>query len=258
MKISPLEIRQKTFEKNFRGYDKEEVDAFLLSLSQEWERVMDDARELKIRLQTAEKEVQKLREVESTLYKTLKTAEDTGANVVEQANKSAELLIKESQMNAESMMNDARTKSKNMVEEADEKAKNVLFHAQNKLNEIVMELKTLENHKQNVVHDLKQIANDVMDKANRIASPAQLPDYAKMLAREEAKAEVPKAEVVELIIKPTPIVASSEVTEDKTEIHTTELEDKTSEIETEEVKKEEEIFDLPKTKKSESFFDQLN
>lgn len=253
MKISPLEIRQKTFEKNFRGYDKEEVDAFLLSLSQEWERVMDDARELKIRLQTAEKEVQKLREVESTLYKTLKTAEDTGANVVEQANKSAELLIKESQMNAESMMNDARTKSKNMVEEADEKAKNTLFHAQNKLNDIVMEIKTLENHKQNVVHDLKQIANDVMDKANRIASPAQLPDYAKMLAREETTIEPPKA-VVEPIAKSIPIAVVSEVKVAEAKVETPEiiLVDKPSE------KEEETLFDLPKADKSESFFDQLN
>ncbi len=185
MKISPLEIRQKSFEKNFRGYDKDEVDAFLLSLSQEWERVMDDAKELKIRFQAAEKEVQKLREVESTLYKTLKTAEDTGANIVEQANKSAELLVKESQMNAESTMNEARTKARNMVEDAEEKVKNALFNAQNKLNDLVMEIKSLENQKQNVVHDLKQIANDVLDKANRISAPVQLPDFSKMLAKED-------------------------------------------------------------------------
>jgi cell division initiation protein len=252
MKISPLEIRQKTFEKNFRGYDKEEVDAFLLSLSQEWERVMDDARELKIRLQTAEKEVQKLREVESTLYKTLKTAEDTGANVVEQANKAAELLIKESQMNAESMMNDARTKSKNMVEEADEKAKNTLFNAQNKLNEIVMELKTLENHKQNVAHDLKQIANDVLDKASRIAGPTLLPDYSKMLTREEVKPETLKT-IVEPISAPKPIIELSKVVEAITEISKSKLETKEPEIEDETTH-----IDPPKTSKSESFFDQIS
>ena len=199
----------------------------------------------------AEKEVQKLREVETTLYKTLKTAEDTGANVVEQANKSAELLIKESQMNAESMMNDARTKSKNMVEEADEKVKNTLFHAQNKLNEIVMEIKTLENHKQNVAHDLKQIASDVMDKANRIAGPSQLPDYSKMLSREDAKIETPKV-VAEPIVAPKPIVLIPEAIETKSETPTSALVKKPSE--TEEVT----VFDLPKADKSESFFDQLN
>ena len=41
MKITPLEIRQKNFEKKLRGYDKDEVSAFLLSLSNEWERLVD-------------------------------------------------------------------------------------------------------------------------------------------------------------------------------------------------------------------------
>jgi cell division initiation protein len=34
MRVTPLEIRQKTFEKNFRGYQTDEVNAFLLTLSQ--------------------------------------------------------------------------------------------------------------------------------------------------------------------------------------------------------------------------------
>ena len=36
MNITPLEIRQKEFEKGFRGYDNDEVSAFLNSLSIEW------------------------------------------------------------------------------------------------------------------------------------------------------------------------------------------------------------------------------
>ncbi len=98
MKITPLEIRQKTFEKVFRGYDKDEVQAFLNLMSQEWERTLDETKELKIRLKGIENEVEKLREVESSLFKTLKTAEDTGANIMEQANKTAELQIRESQI----------------------------------------------------------------------------------------------------------------------------------------------------------------
>ena len=73
MKITPLEIRQKEFEKKMRGYDKDEVNAFLQSLSQEWERTLDETKEMRIRLETTEREVNKLREVESSLFKTLKT-----------------------------------------------------------------------------------------------------------------------------------------------------------------------------------------
>ena len=42
MKITPLEIRQKTFEKAFRGLDKDEVSAFLLTLSQEMKTEMEE------------------------------------------------------------------------------------------------------------------------------------------------------------------------------------------------------------------------
>ena len=76
MKITPLEIRQKTFEKAFRGVDKDEVQAFLLTLSQQWEKMIDENKDLKMKLEVATREVQKMREVESSLYKTLKTAED--------------------------------------------------------------------------------------------------------------------------------------------------------------------------------------
>ncbi len=59
---------------------------------------------MRIRLETTEREVNKLREVESSLFKTLKTAEDTGvANTIDQANKTAELILRENQMNADAL-----------------------------------------------------------------------------------------------------------------------------------------------------------
>ena len=82
MKITPIEIRQKTFERVLRGYDKEEVNAFLQSLSQEWERVLEENREYRFKLEVTQKEVQKLREVETSLYRTLKTAEDTSTQLI--------------------------------------------------------------------------------------------------------------------------------------------------------------------------------
>ena len=126
MRITPLEIRQKTFEKNFRGYEKEEVQAFLITLSQEWERVLDENKELKFKFEATEKEIQKLREVETSLYKTLKTAEDTGASVVEQARKAAELHLRESQLKADQLINEAKNKAKDTIEESDVRAKQII------------------------------------------------------------------------------------------------------------------------------------
>ncbi len=126
MKITPLEIRQKIFEKVFRGYDKDEVNAFLISLSQEWERLLDENKELNIRIESLEKEVSKLREVESSLFKTLKTAEDTGANLIEQAKKETELKIKESSLKSDEILKEAQEKAKNLMGNAEVKTKRIL------------------------------------------------------------------------------------------------------------------------------------
>ena len=125
MRVTPLEIRQKSFEKVFRGYDKEEVDAFLSSLSAEWEKVIDESKELKFRLAAAEKEVEKLREVESSLFKTLKTAEDTGANIKEQASKEAEIVLREAQMEAGKIVGQAQMEASKMINEAEERVANM-------------------------------------------------------------------------------------------------------------------------------------
>lgn len=167
MKITPLEIRQKEFEKKLRGYDKDEVNAFLLSLSNEWERVLDQNKELSIKLQQAEKEVEKLRQVESSLYKTLKTAEDTGANMIEQANKAAELHMKETQMNAEAMLSESKSKARAMIEKAEMEARQIIEELQDAVKTIEQNHRDIEGHRQIAISELKNLSMTLIEKVER-------------------------------------------------------------------------------------------
>lgn len=193
MKITPLEIRQKEFEKKLRGYDKDEVTAFLLSLSNEWERLLDTNKELTIKLQHAEKEVSKLREVESSLYKTLKTAEDTGANLIDQSNKAAELHMKETQMRAEGLMNEAKSKAKGMMEKAEVEARQIIEELQEAVKNIEQNHRDIENHRQNAIAELKNLSVDLIEKVERTNNEQKhfkFDDYAKRvkeLARESGE-----------------------------------------------------------------------
>ncbi|RZK52376.1 MAG: DivIVA domain-containing protein, partial [Hymenobacter sp.] len=118
MKITALDIRQKTFEKAFRGVDKDEVQAFLNTVSQQWERMGEENRELRLKLEHAQHDVQKMREVETSLYRTLKTAEDTGNSITEQAQRDADLRRREAQLQAEHTLADARQRARTIVDEA--------------------------------------------------------------------------------------------------------------------------------------------
>ena len=189
MKVTPLEIRQKTFERTLRGYDKDEVNAFLLSLSQEWERMMDETKELKSKIENSEREVAKLREVETSLFKTLKTAEDTGANVIDQANKAAELHLREAQIRAEALLNEARDRARNTIEEADATSRQMMAEMEDNLKELIQHYKTVESHRNNLVDDLKRLSSEAMDRADRIKQSANKFNadehlaYAKLEAR---------------------------------------------------------------------------
>ena len=189
MRITPLDIRQKTFEKNFRGYEKEEVNAFLLTLSQEWERIVDENKELRIKLEATEREVTKLREVEGTLYKTLKTAEDTGANVIEQARTAAELHLRESQIQAELIAQEAKTKARDTIEEAEIAAREILDEMEDRLKQMVESYKSLDAARSDMLAHFKHLATEAMERVDRAKALAREfdPDKHLALARREAK-----------------------------------------------------------------------
>lgn len=189
MKITPLEIRQKTFEKVFRGYDKDEVNAFLQILSTEWEKSVDEKKELAIKLEGAEKEITKMREVENSLYKTLKTAEDTGANMIEQANKAAELQLKETQMKSENILREAKAKSKMIIENTEK-------HTRLIISKMLDEIKSLEQNfssaltlKENLIADLTSLSSTTLERVQKFKKHKDKLDIEKYMkeAREFAE-----------------------------------------------------------------------
>jgi cell division initiation protein len=170
MKITPLEIRQKDFEKNFRGYDKDDVNAFLQTLSQEWERILEENKEMRYKLDASQKEVEKLREVESSLFKTLKTAEDTGANMVDQAKKTSELKIREATLEADKIVSEAKGTSKEIIRKAEEKAQAIIDEMEEQVKMLKQSYKAAENNYDNLLYELRSMAEKTLKKVDKAES----------------------------------------------------------------------------------------
>ncbi len=170
MKVTPLEIRKKSFEKVFRGYDKDEVNAFLVSLSQAWEKVLDENKERTFKLEAAEKEIMKLREIENSLFKTLKTAEDTGANMIEQANKTAELHMKETQMKADALMSESENRARSMMEEAENNSREIVEDLQDEVKRLQDSYRKLQSQRDTLLREIKNIADGFLEQVNQARS----------------------------------------------------------------------------------------
>ncbi|QRR03628.1 DivIVA domain-containing protein [Dyadobacter sandarakinus] len=167
MKISAIDIRKHTFEKIFRGYDPDEVDAFLNSLSQEWERVSSENNLLKMQLEYAEKELAKLKDIESTLFRTLKAAEDTSRMIEKEANENAEKRIEESRLAANDLVAEAENRTNRIVQETEEKLKRFKddFAAEIRVQE--RDFKAIENFRENLIVQLSSLANSTMETVER-------------------------------------------------------------------------------------------
>ena len=167
MRITPLEIRQHTFDKSFRGYDTESVDAFLLSLSQEWERVSEDLRYSKQQLEVAEKEIVRMKEIENSLFKTLKAAEDAQQNINAKAEAEASLITDKARQDAEEILNEAQKRADMVISESENKAKFLVEEAVNDLKNYERDFKAMERYKDYLVVELKSFANDALDKVTK-------------------------------------------------------------------------------------------
>ncbi|KAA0991497.1 DivIVA domain-containing protein [Dyadobacter aurulentus] len=167
MKISAIEIRKHTFEKIFRGYDPDEVDAFLNSLSQEWERFSSENSLLKMQLEYAEKELSKLKDIESTLFRTLKAAEDTSKLIEKEANELAEKRIEESKTTANDLVTEAEARTNQIIRETEDKLREFKEEFASEVKRQERDFKAIENFRDNLVVQLTSLANNTIDTVER-------------------------------------------------------------------------------------------
>lgn len=118
--ITPVEIRQHTFHKSLRGYDPDEVNAFLSALAGEWEKVLDNSRHLREQLSELQTRYDGLREVESMLHKTLQQAEQTSRVSLENARQKADIKLREAEIKAQEIVRKGMEERQRLDQEVSE------------------------------------------------------------------------------------------------------------------------------------------
>ncbi len=110
MRITPLDIQQKQFPVKFRGFDMEEVYAFLEVLREEMEELLRENASLKEAAQRAGSQIKEYRELEATLRETLMSTQQMVEEYKTNARKEAELIVKESELKADMLLKEAQEK----------------------------------------------------------------------------------------------------------------------------------------------------
>ena len=110
MRITPLDIQQKTFKMKLRGFDVEEVYGFLEIVREEMEDLLRENANLKENIQRSDNQIREYRDMETTLRETLMTAQQMVEDYKINSRKEAELLVREAESKADSLIKEAHEK----------------------------------------------------------------------------------------------------------------------------------------------------
>lgn len=109
MRLTPLDIRQQQFNvRMFRGFDPQEVDAFLEDVAEDYGALLKENALLREQVAAHEERARGAGEVEKTLKDTLVTTQRLSEEMKEAARREADLVVREASLRGEKMLEEVR------------------------------------------------------------------------------------------------------------------------------------------------------
>jgi cell division initiation protein len=108
MRLTPIEIRQHRFNVRVRGFDRDEVEAFLETVVADFEELVRENAQLRREGERLTREVESLRARERMIQETLTTAQGVVDQLKRTAIKESENIVVDAELRAEKVLAEAR------------------------------------------------------------------------------------------------------------------------------------------------------
>jgi cell division initiation protein len=109
MRVTPADVRQQSFTVRFRGFDPQEVDAFLEDVAEDLEAALKENALLREQLAAMEERTKGVAERERLLQETLVTTHRVAEEMKESARRELEMHLREGELQREKLLEAART-----------------------------------------------------------------------------------------------------------------------------------------------------
>ena len=166
MKFSPMSIKNQEFRKSVRGFDKEEVQAFLDKLSDEFENLQRENEQLKKDLDTANIKLNEFRKIEKNLQNTLLRAQESSTKSLESTRKQSNLMVKEAEIKASQILEKAR--------ESANEIRNAVINLREEKDLVVARLKSIISSQAHLLEMKVENAGDEKKPVKKIESPNKI------------------------------------------------------------------------------------
>ena len=115
--IMPIDIDKKEFSRDKKGYNSREVDEFLDIIVADYEKILNDNRQMAHKIKTLEAQLSEAQKDDGAMVETLETAKKLMADISASAERRAELMMRDAELEAENMLADAKMNIKKINDE---------------------------------------------------------------------------------------------------------------------------------------------
>lgn len=206
MAIKPIDVRRKEFKRGFRGYNADQVDDFLDTVADEYERSYSENLRMREEISNLRERLEQFEKLEDSIQSALVHAEQAANDLRDSAAAEAENLRNNAEREAENVRNSADREAELTLKDARERAQQMLAESSSKVERAQESYEALKKAKQDFSADFRHLLKSylaVMDNvdlssAKEIeASLRERFDWEAIAAAREAANEEPATETGE-------------------------------------------------------------
>lgn len=172
MNLTSKDIKKNDFRKSLRGFDVNEVEAFLETVSNHYERLLVENKNLMEKVKSLTNDINIYKENELTLQKAIVKSQDLAEEIVNNAKRKADLIVREAELNSKKLgqdvsediinkrndLEDIKVKNERLMEETknflvDKLAEFEDFMKNKKIYKLELAKKSSDDHHHNEHHD---------------------------------------------------------------------------------------------------------
>lgn len=150
MNLTSKDIKKNDFRKSLRGFDVNEVEAFLETVSNHYEKLLVENKNLMERIKSLTNDINIYKENELTLQKAIVKSQDLAEEIVNNAKRKADLIVREAELNSKKLGQDVSEdiiNKKNDLEEIKMKNERLMEETKNFLSDKLAEFEDFMKNK---------------------------------------------------------------------------------------------------------------
>lgn len=175
MPLTPEDIEHQVFKERFRGYDQDEVDRFLDTVSARISELQRERDELADRVSALERQAEETSDSQGLLQRTLLAAQRSADETIDEARATADQTLEDARRQAEQIVAEAHDR----VAEDERRAREVLDHVRRVVDD-------LSRFRSEYRERVEAVIAEQLATLDRIGDLPELPEGLRALARAEA------------------------------------------------------------------------